>query len=97
MDAGRRGSVNLAASAAGAVDRCPAEHPAPHDLSFCAAPTDVVRTYVKRDPIIVLPSVVAFATLGPEGAERWQYSLGRRLKVVTDWTGYFYLIGSCYK
>ena len=41
-----------------------------HDLSFCVAPKDADGTYVKRDPIIVWQSVVAFAPRGLEAAER---------------------------
>ena len=50
------------------------------DLSFCAAPKDADRTYVKRDPIIIWQSVVAFAPRESEGAERWQYSLAIRFE-----------------
>ena len=67
-------SVNLAASATGAVDRAPAFDVKCHNLSFCAAPKDADGTYVKRDPIIIWQSVVAFAPRGPEGAERYQNS-----------------------
>ena len=41
------------------------------------------RTYVKRDPIIIWQSVVVFAPRGPEGAERWQYSLAIRFEPFT--------------
>ena len=37
-------------------------------------PKDADWTCVKRDPIIVWQSVVAFAPRGPEGAERYQNS-----------------------
>ena len=70
IDADQLMSVNLAASATGAVDRAPAFDVKGHDLSFCAAPRDADGTYVKRDPIIVRQSVVAFAPRGPEAAER---------------------------
>ena len=46
---------------------------------FCAAPKDADRTYVKRDPIIIWQSVVAFAPR-ESGAERWQYSLAIRFE-----------------
>ena len=41
-----------------------------------------LRTYrdVKRDPIIIWQSVVAFAPRESEGAERWQYSLAIRFE-----------------
>ena len=85
-------SVNLAASATGAVDRAPAFDVKATDLSFCAAPKDADGTYVKRDPIIVWQSAVAFAPRGPQGAERWPYSLAITSKVAADWTICFYLI-----
>ena len=40
---------------------------------------DADRTYVKRDPIIIWQSVVAFAPR-ESGAERWQYSLAIRFE-----------------
>ena len=70
IDADQLMSVNLAASATGAVDRAPTFDVKGHDLSFCAAPKDADGTYVKRDPIIVWQSVVAFAPRGPEAAEQ---------------------------
>ena len=79
-------SVNLAASATGAVDRAPAFDVKGHDLSFCAAPKDADGTYVKRDPIIIWQSVVAFAPRGPEAAVRWPYSPATTSKVAPDWT-----------
>ena len=72
-------SVNLAASATGAVDRAPAFDVKCHNLSFCAAPKDADGTYVKRAPIIIWQSVVAFAPR-ESGAERWQYSLAIRFE-----------------
>ena len=74
-------SVNLAASATGAVDRAPAFDVKCHNLSFCAAPKDADGTYVKRDPIIIWQSVVAFA-LGnrkvPNGGNiHWPSGLSR--------------------
>ena len=35
---------------------------------------------MKRDPIIIWQSVVAFAPRESEGAERWQYSLAIRFE-----------------
>ena len=70
IDADQLTRVKLAASATGAVDRAPTFDVKGHDLSFCAAPKDADGTYVKRDPIIVWQSVVAFAPRGPEAAER---------------------------
>ena len=43
------------------------------------ASEDADRTYVKRDPIIIWQSVVAFAPR-ESGAERWQYSLAIRFE-----------------
>ena len=61
IDADQLTRVKLAASATGAVDRAPAFDVKATDLSFCAVPKDADRTYVKRDPIVIWQSVVAFA------------------------------------
>ena len=87
IDADQLMGVKSAASATGAVDRAPpAFDVKATDLSFCVAPKDADGTYVKRDPIIVWQSVVAFAPRRPEGAERWQYSPAVASKVAPDWT-----------
>ena len=39
---------------------------------------------MKRDPIIIWQSVVAFAPRGPEGAERRQYSVAIRFEGAGD-------------
>ena len=94
IDADQLMGVKSAASATGAVDRAPpAFDVKATDLSFCAAPKDADGTYVKRDPIIVWQSAVAFAPRGPQGAERWPYSLAITPKVAPDWTNCFELIG----
>ena len=60
------------------------------------ASEDADRTYVKRDPIIIWQSVVAFAPRGPEGAERYQNSpvitsesLAKVAALAADWTNCF--------